>query len=248
MSIINGQWTHADLIFVRANHIRKLAGVLAMALCCAHSVDAHEMPDFFSATHVEADVGKTGDRTMASWDLDGWMGSDMHRLAWKTEGEIEENNVDEAEAQLLYSRYIAPFWDFQIGLRHDFKPQSHNYFSIGMHGLAPYGFDIDIAAFVRNDGKLFARTDVEYELLITNRLIVSPYAFADWAASGNEEDGIKGGLYSLEAGISARYEFARTFAPYIEIARVEHPGADADDHATLDENYTITRLGLRLLF
>lgn len=216
------------------------------------SVGAHEMPDFFQATRLEADVGKTGDETIASWDFDGWMGSDFNRLAWKTEGEIKDDDVDEAEAQLLYSRYVAPFWDFQIGLRHDFKPDSNNYLAIGMRGLAPYGFDIDVAAFVRSDGKLFARTDIEYELLITNRFIVSPYANADWAASSSADDDIKGGLYSLEYGINARYEFSRQFAPYIEVARIEHPGSDShagsEAHESSDENYTIARLGVRLLF
>jgi len=198
------------------------------------------MPDFFSATRVEADVGKAGDRTIASWDVDGWMGSDLNRLAYKTEGDIEDGNTHDAEAQALYSRYVAPFWDFQIGLRHDFEPRARNYLAIGMHGLAPYGFDVDIAAFVRSDGKLFARTDFEYELLITNRFIVSPYIFADWAASGSADDDIKGGLYSLEAGLNARYEFARTFAPYIEVARTE--SFDEGD------SETIARLGVRLLF
>jgi copper resistance protein B len=79
-------------------------------------------------------------------------------------------------------------------------------------------------------------------LLITNRFIVEPYAFGDWATASDRNDEIKGGLYSLETGLKARYEFARTFAPYVEIARVEHPAADTD------ENYTIARLGVRLLF
>lgn len=220
---------------------------LFAALARANIAAAHEMPEIFSATRVEADIGKTGDTTVASWDVDGWIGSDLNRLAWKIEGDAqkgnaEENDVTDAEAQLLYSRYVAPFWDFQIGARHDSEPLSHNYFTLGLRGLAPYGFDVDIAAFVRDDGKLFVRTRGEYELLFTNRLIVSPYIFADWAASGSTRDDIKGGLYSLEAGIKARYEFARTFAPYIEIARIEHPGTSGD------ENYSIARLGLRLLF
>lgn len=215
-------------------------GVCVMLLSCVPVVYAHEMPEFFSATRVEADVGKTGDQTIASWDIDGWMGSDLNRFAWKTEGDVEDGDTHDAEIQALYSRYIAPFWDFQIGVRHDVEPQSHNYATVGVRGLAPYGFDIDIAAFVRNDGKLFARTDVEYELLITNHFIVSPYVNADWATSSSEKDEIKGGLYSIEAGLNARYEFARTFAPYIEIARNENYGAD--------ENYSIARLGVRLLF
>jgi len=212
------------------------------AFVFSHFATAHEMPEIFSATRIEADVGRTDDRTLQSWRADGWVGSDYDRLAWKTEGDVEKGDVTDAEAQLLYSHYVAPFWDFQTGLRHDFEPISHNYFVIGMRGLAPYGFDVDVAAFVREDGKLFARTRGEYDLLITNRFIVRPYLFGDWAATGSENDEIKGGLYSLEAGINVRYEFARSFAPYIEVARVEHPGSASS------ESYTIGRLGVRLLF
>lgn len=223
---------------IRAAHV--VLGLLVFVY--SHFVRAHDMPEIFSATRIETDVGKTSDRTLESWRADGWIGSDYDRLAWKTEGDVEKGDVSDAEAQLLYSRYVAPFWDFQVGLRHDFEPLSHNYFAMGMRGLAPYGFDVDIAAFVREDGKLFARTRGEYDLLITNRLIVRPYLFGDWAATGSEDDDIKGGLYSIEGGINARYEFARSFAPYIEVARIEHPGAASS------ESYTIGRLGVRLLF
>lgn len=218
------------------------AGIYLSALTVASSVAAHEMPSIFSATRIEADAGRTGDQTIASWHADGWIGSDINRFAWKSEGDIDAGDVTDAEAQALYSRYVAPFWDLQLGLRHDFDPSSQNYAALGMRGLAPYGFDVDVAAYVRSDGKLFARTRAEYELLITNRFIVSPYVFGDWAATGDADNAIKGGLYSLEAGIKARYEFARTFAPYVEAARIEHPGAGAD------ENYSIVRLGVRLLF
>lgn len=222
---------------------RNIGAALALSLSSAFAA-AHEMPELFAATRIETDSGKAGDERIDSWDANGWVGSDFNRLAWKTEGEVEAGDVHDAEAQLLYSRYVAPFWDFQIGLRHDFEPASRNYLAIGMQGLAPYGFEIDIAAFVRSDGKLFMRTDFEYELLMTNRFIVSPFVLADWAATGSERDAIKGGLYSLEAGLNARYEFSRSVAPYVEVARVEQPGASADE----DANYTIARAGIRLLF
>ncbi len=235
----------------RGVHLLVRIGVSVVALNFASNTSAHEMPEFFSATRAELDVGKTGDETIASWDLDGWMGSDLNRLAWKTEGDVVDNKVDEAEAQLLYSRYLAPFWDFQIGVRHDIDPRSHNYLAAGMHGLAPYGFEVDAFAFVRSDGKLFARTNFEYELLFTNRFIVSPFVFGDWAASSSAENNIKGGLYSLEFGINARYEFARTFAPYVEVARVKHftvDTPDGDAHVDEDTHYSIVRAGIRLLF
>ena len=55
------------------------------------------------------------------WDVVGWYGGDYNRLWVKTEGNWRTSGErgGEAEAQLLYGRLIAPFWDFQVGLRYD---------------------------------------------------------------------------------------------------------------------------------
>ena len=57
----------------------------------------------------------------ARWDVQGWYGGDYHRLWMKTEGEWRTGGErgGEAEVQALYSRLLAPFWDFQVGLRYD---------------------------------------------------------------------------------------------------------------------------------
>ena len=55
------------------------------------------------------------------WDAVGWYGGDYNRLWVKTEGNWRTSGErgGEAEVQLLYGRLIAPFWDFQVGLRYD---------------------------------------------------------------------------------------------------------------------------------
>ena len=61
-----------------------------------------------------------GDDTFR-WDATGWYGGDYNRLWLKTEGEWRTTGErgGEAEIQALYGRLIAPFWDFQVGLRYD---------------------------------------------------------------------------------------------------------------------------------
>ena len=41
-------------------------------------------------------------------------------------------------------------------------------------GLAPYFFDIDAAAFIGESGRVALRFEAEYELLFTQRLILTP--------------------------------------------------------------------------
>ncbi|WP_141678821.1 copper resistance protein B, partial [Acinetobacter baumannii] len=93
----------------------------------------------------------------------------------------EQTNA--AELQLLYGRYIAPFWDAQIGVRLDDRPERRNYLTLGVRGLAPYAFDVDLKLFVRDDNKVFARTRFENVFLITNRFIVTPSLGLEWSAS-----------------------------------------------------------------
>ena len=52
----------------------------------------------------------------------GWIGKDLTKLWIKTEFERVDGKTEEAELQVLTSQAVAPYWDFQLGLRKDFKP------------------------------------------------------------------------------------------------------------------------------
>lgn len=157
---------------------------LALGMLAA-SAQAMEDESIYSYTKVEADTGKLRGRSgsVQSLGVDGWVGGDIHRLWYQFDGERSGGRTSASEVQLLYGRYIAPFWDAQIGLRHDERPDRRDYLTIGVRGLAPYAFDVDLKLYLRDDGKLFARTRVENDFLLTNRFIVRPYASVEWSAS-----------------------------------------------------------------
>ena len=151
----------------------------------AASAQAMEDESIYSYTKVEADVGKMRGRSGSTQtiNVDGWAGGDVNRLWYLFDGERSGGRTSASELQLMYGRYIAPFWDAQIGLRHDERPDRRDYLALGFRGLAPYSFDIDLKLFVRDDGKLFARTRVENDFLLTNRFIARPYANVEWSAT-----------------------------------------------------------------
>lgn len=222
------------------------AGPLAFAVTATFTTlagPARAMEDeaIFQTTRVEVDTGRSDSKSVAAWRADGWVGGDYNRFAWRSEGSRRDGRLETAELQALYSRYVAPFWDLQFGLRRELKPEARSYGVIGVRGLAPYAFDIDVAAFVRSDGHLFARSRAEYDMLLTNRVIARPFVGIDWATRSIPSDGIKAGATSSEWGLNVRYEITRGVAPYLEVRRQWQRSAD------LGAGANSVRAGLRLV-
>jgi len=166
----------------------------------------------------KAEYRKTSGHDHFAWDADVWLGKDLNKAWLKTEGENSEDRTEEAELQLLYSRAIATNWDFQLGWRGDFAPRpERNWLAMGFRGLAPYRFDIDIAAFIGDEGRASMRADIEYEILFTQKLILVPEMEIDWFRKADPQRNIGSGLSTLELGLRLRYEFRREFGPYLGI-------------------------------
>lgn len=211
--------------------IRRFAlatGMIALAAgWTAPGAHSQSMPD--SPAHHEPFVGQVlfdqleyrgrDGKDMLAWEGQAWYGGDYDKAFLKTSGEYDTSGAFEsAEVQLLYSRLIAHFWDAQVGLRHDFEPDpSRAYGVIGLQGLAPGLFEIDLQGFVSENGDLSARLEAEYDLLITQRLILQPKAELALAAQRVPELGVGKGVNDVELGLRLRYEVTRAFAPYIGI-------------------------------
>ena len=163
-------------------------------------------------------------------DAQGWVGSDYQRFWVKTEGEYAEGGkLEEAEIQGLYSRAISPFFDFQAGVRQEVAPGLRRTFGVfGFQGLAPYWFEIDTALFISNDGDVSARFESEYDLFVTQRLILQPRAELNFAFQKVERLGIGSGLSTAEVGVRLRYEIRREFTPYIGVSWTGATGQSAD--------------------
>ncbi|MFN2444736.1 MAG: copper resistance protein B [Vicinamibacterales bacterium] len=156
--------------------------------------------------------------TAANWDNRGWVGRDVNRFWFRTEGEAEEGDLAEAQAHALYGRAIHRWWDVVVGVRQDFRPgPARTWAAIGLQGLAPYWFEVEATAYVGESGRTHFRFETEYELLLTNRLILQPLVELEIYGKDDPERGIGAGLSSGEAGLRVRYGFRREFAPYIGV-------------------------------
>ena len=189
--------------------------------------------------------------SLQTWDAQGWLGRDFRKLWIKTDGERTGGGTEEGELQFLYSKTVARYWDFQMGVRQDFKPSpERTWVAIGFQGLAPYFFEIDTALFIGESGRTALRLEAEYELLFTQRLILTPEIETNFFGKSDPQIGIGSGLSDVEVGLRLRYEIRREFAPYIGVnwSRVFGNTADFAKSAGQSTSDTQLTIGLRAWF
>ena len=186
-----------------------------------------------------------------AWDATFWAGYAFNKLAVRTEGEKSSGTTERAELELLWSHSVARWWDVVAGARGDFEPgDTQSWAAFGVQGLAPYRFELEATAYVGDGGRSAARFEGEYELLITQRLILQPQLELNWYGQADDSRGIGSGLSTAEAALRLRYEFRREVAPYVGLVRERKYGATADYARAEGDDADDTRLvaGIRLRF
>lgn len=187
----------------------------------------------------------------ANIDYLSWIGGDRNRLWIRSEAESERGRLENAFVDVLWGRAIARWWDVVAGVRQDFRPgPSRTWVGAGMQGIAPYWFEVEATAYVGEGGRTHARFEVEYELLLTNRLILQPIVEAELYGKSDPERGLGAGLSAFETGVRMRYEFKREFAPYIGVTWNRKMFGTADFARAEGEQVSGARLavGLRTWF
>ncbi len=154
-----------------------------------------------------------------AWQAMGWIGGDIDRLSFETEGEgAFGESVESAEVRAAWRHAVNPWWNLELGARQDFNPgPDRTYAVVGIEGLAPYWFEIGAHAFVSNKGDVHFRLEAEHDMRLTQRLILQPSIEIDAAAQDVPELGIGAGFEKIELGARLRYEFVREFAPYVGV-------------------------------
>ena len=164
-----------------------------------------------------------------AWDAKGWIGGDIDRLWLRSEGERSNGVTENAELQALWGHAIGPWWEVVTGVRQDFKPGSpQTWAALGIQGMALYNFEAEATAYLGENGQTAARFEGEYDILLTNRLILQPTVEMNLYGKNDPLRGIGSGLSSTEVGLRLRYEVIRQFAPYIGINWSRSYGKTAD--------------------
>ena len=207
----------------------------------------------FQAEQFEYRHGDENEKRLV-WDADAFWGTDELKLRWQGEGERDlDADINEGlENRLVLQTPISDFFDAKAGVRLDTPTGTDRWYgTVGIMGLAPQWIEVDADLFVSETGDGSARLDLEYEGLITNRVILTPSIELNAAFSEDREIEIGTGISSAEIGLRLSYDLIdRSVAPYIGVSYERKFGDTADfakeDGEDFEATYIVT--GLRLMF
>ena len=172
------------------------------------------------AERLEYRYGDEGEK-IAAIEGDAFIGTDEFKLFYEGEGEydLDEEAFETLENQVTGLIPISPFFDAKAGVRFE-NPEGPDrvYGVVGLHGLAPQWFEVDMDMFLSQEGDVSGRFEAEYEGLITNQIILTPSIEVDFGFSHDREIGLGSGLRSVEVGARLSYDLIdRAVAPYIGV-------------------------------
>jgi len=193
----------------------------------------------------------TSDNSSTQYDLQAWYGRDYDRAVLKAEGEYDGGELQDTRTELLWGHAVAAYWDTQLGVRYDGGTDpSRQWLAFGVQGLAPYWFETELTGYIGPESRTALRFAAEYELLLTQKLILQPRVEANAYGTSDPERQLGNGLSDLVAGVRLRYEIRREFAPYIGVEQAAKFGNTADYAREANEDTHETRwvAGLRFWF
>ncbi len=128
---------------------------------------------------------------------------------------------------VTYGRSFSRWWDVVAGVRRDVRPgPGQTWGTVGIQGLAPMFFDIQATLYIGESAATLARFEAEYDLLVTNRLVLQPLAEFNIYGKSIADRRLGAGLSSAEAGLRLRYEVRRELAPYVGLVWHRQFGAN----------------------
>ena len=207
---------------------------------------SHKMADdiYLGGLKVERlETVQSRNNAFHAYDLQSWCGKDYNKLVFKAEGETDEGKLHGARTELLWGHAITPHWDTQLGARYDSGLSADQKWLVaGVRGLAPYWFEVDATAYIGEQGRTALRLSTEYELLLTQKLIMQPRLEANFYGKQDAVSELGSGLSDLTTGLRLRYEIRREFAPYVGVEWGGKFGGTADYARAAGEHINETRV------
>ena len=232
-------------------HIRYgAAAVLAAAMAAVSPAAAEQAFWGIQVEQLEARLTEASD--VLAWDFDALYGTDELKLVWRSEAEYgtEEKAFETLENQVRLQTPISRFFDAVAGFRAD-TPDGPDQFSgvVGVHGLAPQWFEVDLDLFVSDKPSL--RFEAEYEGLITNRITLPPSLEVNLPFTDDHARDIGAFGPKIEVGARLSYDLIdRLVSPYVGVHYEQTFGETANlaSAAGEDSGTVFFVVGTRILF
>lgn len=199
--------------------------------------------DNFATLIVDRFESATTHNTSMTYDAQAWFGQTYNRLLVRGEGSADRKGLQNSRSELLWAHALTPYWDTHLGVRYDIDAgHNRSWLAFGVQGLAPYWLYVEATAYVGEQGRAAFRLELEYDLLITQKLILQPRIEANFYSKSDTARGLGSGLSDFEAGLRLRYEIQREIAPYIGIEWAGRFGGTANYQRAIGNEVDETRL------
>jgi copper resistance protein B len=215
--------------------MKSYAGAAALAIALSASpAAAQETNLVYYGFQLEEFEHRRGDESeeLLVWNGDAFVGTDELKLRWLGEGEYDTDarKFESMENRLVLQMPVSDFFDVKAGIRADTpKGKSRLYGVLGVTGLLKQWIEVDADLFVSDVGDASVRLDAEYELLLTNRLTLTPSADLDVAFFDDRKMGVGSGFSSAEVGLRLSYDiYDRLLSPYVGVVWERKFGNTAD--------------------
>ncbi len=229
-----------------------LTALMFSSLCLgSFGVAAEPLVWGVKADNLEYRLGK-GPKNLFAWDTEAFVGSDELKFVWRSEGEFETqaDAFETLENQLLLQTPISTFFDAVAGVRAE-TPKGPDRLSgvIGIKGLSKQWFDVEADLFLSEYPA--ARLAIDYEGLLTNRIILTPSIEVNLPFNDDRARAIGAWGPKVEVGARLSYDLVdRLLSPYIGIHHERTLGESAKLRSAEGEGNQATYLvtGVRVIF
>ncbi|MEM7079367.1 MAG: copper resistance protein B [Pseudomonadota bacterium] len=173
------------------------------------------------------------------WDVTLAHGDDEGRFYLRSEGEYEAGvGLSEAEFYAGYSLPIAPFWNFQAGLRHDSRPhRGRSFIGVGLEGTLPFWVEMHAEFYAAEDGQALMRLEAEQDIRLARRWRLQPHAEVEMALKEQARFELRPGYNEAQLGVRLFFDIRPDVSTYIGY-EYGHLALDQDDDDRTQSKYS----------
>ena len=192
-----------------------LTAVVTSTLPQAHAMGDYD-PEVLKVTGDQLEYRFHDDEKTQVFEGDITYGNSFDKFRLKADVERHRGETEELNLQALWLHAISPYWDLQLGLSRDIHPDPvRNHLVIGFDGLAPFFFETDASLLIDKDGRTSLSVTAEQELMLSQKLVLSPEFSVKAHSTTSDTYGEGKGLANIGVGLRLKYEIVREFAPYV---------------------------------